>query len=236
VWLALALALALAAGTAQAKPGAAGQRRAAASSSKKKSAKKKPRATRRRLPAGYQAHVRRWHERKSADRAPLDESGRPKLVLEAINVKERLELSAQSDDGSFDEKYQALASLLLRDSRHDETGVVAPELLDLLYRIQRHFDAPSIRVVSAYRSASGGRHSQHSRGHAADIVVPGVSDRQLAAYVRSLAGTGVGLYPVSGFVHVDVRARSHYWIDTSGPGQRARRVVPRKRSARAAKK
>ena len=33
---------------------------------------------------------------------------------------------------------------------------------------------------------------------------------------------GVGIYPTSQFVHVDVRPRSYFWIDNSGPGKRNR--------------
>ncbi|MFK5065634.1 hypothetical protein, partial [Klebsiella pneumoniae] len=33
---------------------------------------------------------------------------------------------------------------------------------------------------------------------------------------------GVGVYPASGFVHVDVRERSYFWLDSSAPGKRNR--------------
>ena len=32
----------------------------------------------------------------------------------------------------------------------------------------------------------------------------------------------MGVYPTSGFVHVDVRDRSYFWVDASGPGRRNR--------------
>ena len=34
----------------------------------------------------------------------------------------------------------------------------------------------------------------------------------------------MGYYPTSGFVHVDSRPRSYFWIDRSGPGQRTRLI------------
>jgi len=203
-----ALVLALFAGTAHAKPTA----------------------------SGYRGHVQRWHEKAPGASAPVDESGRPKLVLEAINVRERVELVASADDGGFSEADQERARLILRDTHADQMGTLDPALLDLLYRIQRHFDAPCIRVISAYRSPSGRKTSQHTRGSAADIVVPGVKDHVLAKFVRSLSKTGVGLYPRSGFVHVDVRERSHHWVDGSGPSLRKasakkKRKKPAKRRA-----
>ena len=45
---------------------------------------------------------------------------------------------------------------------------------------------------------------------------------------------GVGIYPVSGFVHLDVRERSYFWSDSSGPGEENReRAILRSQWARA---
>ena len=44
----------------------------------------------------------------------------------------------------------------------------------------------------------------------------------LAEYVRSLGFVGVGIYPRTGFVHLDVRAASYFWVDYSGAGRRGR--------------
>lgn len=191
----------------------------------------KPRArptARRATGAAYRAHVQRWHAKDDAARAPLDARGRPKLVLENINTKERVELEALGDGGGFSEADRARATSVLRGDRAADA-----ELLDLLYRLQRHFDAPCVRVVSAYRAGGA---SQHARGRAADIVIPGVDDAKLAAHARSLGGTGVGLYPKSGFVHVDVRESPHYWVDSSGPGERSRPVKQKKPAKKIARK
>jgi hypothetical protein len=56
-------------------------------------------------------------------------------------------------------------------------------------------------------------------GRAVDIVVPGVPNDEVAGYAREFGRVGVGHYPVSGFVHLDVRDRSFFWRDPSGPGQ-----------------
>ncbi|MGH9726921.1 MAG: YcbK family protein, partial [Candidatus Acidiferrales bacterium] len=45
---------------------------------------------------------------------------------------------------------------------------------------------------------------QHMEGHAIDIRVPGVSTAHLRNAALSLHEGGVGYYPVSHFVHVDV--------------------------------
>ncbi len=44
----------------------------------------------------------------------------------------------------------------------------------------------------------------------------------MAKFARELGFVGVGIYPSSGFVHVDVRDRSYFWVDASAPGRRNR--------------
>ena len=75
------------------------------------------------------------------------------------------------------------------------------------------------RTPAAIASARG---SNHGRGRAIDVVVPGASDADVAKLAREMGFMGVGIYPTSGFVHVDVRDRSYFWIDSSGPGGRNR--------------
>ena len=55
-----------------------------------------------------------------------------------------------------------------------------------------------------------------------DLVVPGASDSDVAKFAREVGFVGVGIYPTSGFVHVDARARSYFWVDSSAPGRRNR--------------
>lgn len=49
--------------------------------------------------AGYTKHVKSWHDKEEGATPPKDAAGRPKLVLEAINVKETVELAAATDKG-----------------------------------------------------------------------------------------------------------------------------------------
>jgi hypothetical protein len=41
----------------------------------------------------------------------------------------------------------------------------------------------------------------------------------LRDFLRTQARVGVGYYPNSSFVHLDVRKQSAYWVDHAGPGQ-----------------
>jgi uncharacterized protein YcbK (DUF882 family) len=135
-----------------------------------------------------------------------------------------VELNPLRDDGGFDDDESLdTASHALRDPRTDEECSIDPRVLDLAYRLEQHFQSKAVRVLSAFRMPHG--RSNHGKGRALDLVIPGASDVEVARYARTIGFVGVGLYPRSGFVHVDSRSRSYFWIDGSGPGQRSR-VVP----------
>ncbi len=96
-----------------------------------------------------------------------------------------------------------------------------PALLDVLHdpAVGMHAVGP-IEIISAYRSpasnawlarnASGvSRTSLHTRGMAADIRLRERPLEDLHRAALALGAGGVGLYPASGFVHVDIgRVRS----------------------------
>jgi uncharacterized protein YcbK (DUF882 family) len=106
---------------------------------------------------------------------------------------------------------------ILRDTRTDETKDIDVGLLDLLVRLDRAIPTSEpFHIISGYRSPStndflrktggGGvaAHSLHLVGKAIDIRVPGVALRELYRTAVGLRGGGVGIYPGSDFVHVDV--------------------------------
>lgn len=101
-------------------------------------------------------------------------------------------------------------------------------LVKLLARISDNFGGRTIDIVSGYRLPGGftGRESRHTEGHAVDIRVRGVPNNILRDYCRTLDHVGVGFYPNSYFVHLDVRQESSYWVDLSRPGEAPSYVRP----------
>src|SRR5262249_11817066 len=86
-----------------------------------------------------------------------------------------------------------------------------------------------ILVVAGYRApriakSKGNPKSPHKKGLACDFRVEGVANTDLRDYLRGAFGrVGVGYYPNSDFLHLDVRQKvSAFWIDYSGPGERAK--------------
>jgi uncharacterized protein YcbK (DUF882 family) len=155
---------------------------------------------------------------KSVERDP---TGRAMLTLSTINRGETLSIAVSGDDGGFDAADLDRVAHLLRAATGDEHPV-DPRTLGLVYRIQTHFDVPEIRVISGYRVPKPGSHSNHGKGRAIDLAVPGVPDEDVARFVREQGFVGCGVYPSSQFVHVDVRPRSYFWVDYSGPHMKNR--------------
>jgi uncharacterized protein YcbK (DUF882 family) len=155
------------------------------------------------------------------DAVPRDAQGRPMLALHTVNRGESLSLAPSRDGTGFDSIDLDRAAHLLRAASGDEHPV-DPRTLALVYRIQTHFDAPEIRVVSGYRVPRPRSRSNHGKGRAIDLIVPGVADEDVAKFAREMGFVGVGVYPRSQFVHVDIRPRSYFWVDASGPHMKNR--------------
>ena len=112
----------------------------------------------------------------------------------------------------------ALAALdrVLRDHRTSEVHPMAPGLFDIVSGLAGQFGRPDgVQVISGYRSPasnaalrarSGGvaTHSLHMEGKAMDIRISGVPLANLRDAALALGAGGVGYYPDSDFVHVDV--------------------------------
>jgi uncharacterized protein YcbK (DUF882 family) len=169
--------------------------------------------------SGKQALVG-WHA-PSTKPLQRDQAGRPLLALTTVNRGESLAVAAASDDGGFASADLDRIAHLLRATSGDEHPV-DPRTLSLVYRIETRFAVPEIRVISGYRVPKVGSRSNHGKGRALDVVVPGVADEEVARFAREMGFVGVGVYPSSQFVHVDIRPRSYFWVDYSGPHMRNR--------------
>lgn len=119
---------------------------------------------------------------------------------------------------------QALVEVnrLLRDHRTGDVKKIDPSLLDLLHVLHRKLDSRTpFHIISGYRSARTNsflrqrhqgvaKNSLHTIGKAVDIYLPGRNLKTLLTAAVDLKGGGVGYYPESNFVHVDV-GRVRYW-------------------------
>ena len=163
----------------------------------------------------------RAHGEKSS-RSPWGKPKQPGVVeLYRIWSKESVRLRLVDGKGRpRQDARRALREFLRpRDSQRRKTPNA--RLLSMLARVSDHFGGRPIHVVSGYRIAKGltRKTSRHVAGEAIDFRIPGVPLTVLRDYCQQLPEVGVGYYPTTEFVHLDVRKQAARWTDWSLPGQ-----------------
>ena len=153
----------------------------------------------------------------------------PIIKPETPQIEYRLRLHHLHTDESVDVAYRrgqqylsggiAMLNHLLRDYRTGEDAHYPVQEFELLHTLMARLDNANglIEIVCGYRTAHSNAYlrsrgtrtgvaenSQHVLSQAIDIRVPGVSTERLRDTTLALAMGGVGYYPQSGFVHVDV--------------------------------
>lgn len=154
--------------------------------------------------------------------------------LRAENLAQEARVNIYKEDGSLNEASLAQLDELFRCRQTGEVRAVRSELYEQLSRIYDHFGGKRVDLVSGFRFAERSS-SRHFHASAMDIRIAGVSIRDMYAYAESLDGgnMGIGLYPTSGFIHVDYRAQgepSYRWTDRSGPGSGKKSKKSKKKS------
>ena len=143
------------------------------------------------------------------------------LSLDNIHTGEKMR-TIYWQEGAYLPEALAEINYLLRDFRTGEVKDIDTDLLDLLFALQRKLDSHvAFDVISGYRSPetnsllhskSDGvaKNSLHTLGMAIDIRLPGYELKTLRSTAIDLRRGGVGYYPKSDFVHVDI-GRIRYW-------------------------
>ena len=141
-----------------------------------------------------------------------------RLRLHHLHTGESIDV-AYKQDGQYLSGGVAMLNHFLRDHRTNDTANYDPREFDLLHSLLVKLNRPNavIDIVCGYRtpfsnnflrtrSAMTGvaEHSQHMLSKAIDIRIAGVSTLALRNAALSLGMGGVGYYPTSQFVHVDV--------------------------------
>jgi uncharacterized protein YcbK (DUF882 family) len=159
---------------------------------------------------------------KGKTRAPA----KPRVVeLYQVNTREVLSLRYADERGRPVKGLQKKADQFFRCHHTNTRGRMNPRLVRLVFEAGRHWPGRKVEVVSGYRHPTVAKnpHSPHMLGLACDFRVTGVTNVELRDYLRkAFPHVGVGYYPNSSFVHLDVRkSGSAFWIDYSGPGKNA---------------
>lgn len=157
--------------------------------------------------------------------APLQLAPSPRgprsIAFRNLHTEEAIE-ALYWDGGTYVPDALEAVNKVLRDFRTGEVFPIAPNLLDVLtdLRAATGSTAP-FQVISGFRSsetnamlreqsAEVARRSLHMDGKAIDLYLDDVDLDRLNAAALDLSRGGVGYYPVTKFVHIDVGPVRHW--------------------------
>jgi len=126
-------------------------------------------------------------------------------------------------DGDYCKTAHESLNHILRDRRNGKLCEMNPQLFDMMHALAQELNTSEpFEIICGYRSpetntmlhkASHGvaKNSKHLTGDAIDLRLPGVKLSTLRDAARDLQMGGVGYYPKSNFVHIDIRDKPAYW-------------------------
>lgn len=141
-----------------------------------------------------------------------------RLKLHHLHTGESIDVSFK-ESGHYSPSGVSMLNHFLRDHRTQDSADYDPREFELLHALLHKLGKPNatIDIVCGYRTPASNsflrtrsavtgvaEHSQHMLSKAIDIRIPGVSTLALRNAALSLGMGGVGYYPTSQFVHVDV--------------------------------
>jgi uncharacterized protein YcbK (DUF882 family) len=151
--------------------------------------------------------------------AAVPEDGKPyELRMTNLHTGENLNIVYRIGNTYLPDALEKL-NYFLRDHNTQDVSNYDPKEFDVLHAMMARLGKLNgvISIVCGYRTPETNsalrhnapqtgvaEHSQHMEGHAIDLRVEGVPTAKLRDAALSLQAGGVGYYPVSQFVHVDV--------------------------------
>jgi uncharacterized protein YcbK (DUF882 family) len=158
----------------------------------------------------------------STQRSSSQDSWEHRLLLYNTHTAERIDIVYRRGDEYLPD---ALAKLdnFLRDHRTGEVRHFDPHLYDILSDLTTAVGHPGgeLDIVCGYRTSSTNeslrahttgvaKNSLHIQAEAIDLRMPGIDTLELRRAALALGRGGVGYYPHSDFIHVDV-GRLRQW-------------------------
>jgi uncharacterized protein YcbK (DUF882 family) len=137
------------------------------------------------------------------------------LAFHNLHTDEKLR-TTYWQNGKYDRSACAKIDHILRDHYSGDVYPMDVRLMDLLHDVQNKTGHEGvIEVISGYRSPQTNmilarntdgvaKHSYHTKGMAIDVRMQGVALPKLYHTTLTMRRGGVGYYPDSEFVHIDV--------------------------------
>jgi len=103
-------------------------------------------------------------------------------------------------------------SQLAREMVTNKVKRLNARLVKMIQIVANEFPGKPFEIISGYRASEvAGRESQHAFGRALDFRIPGVPLPQIFRACKAIPRSGCGIYPKSGFIHMDAREKSATW-------------------------
>ena len=158
----------------------------------------------------------------SSQRTSSPDSHDHLLLLYNTHTTERIDIVYRRGEAYIPEALVKL-DFFLRDHRTGDVRHFDPRLYDILSDLTASVGRPGgeIDIVCGYRTSSTNeslrahttgvaRNSLHIQAEAIDLRMPGIDTLKLRKAALALARGGVGYYPNSDFIHLDV-GRVRQW-------------------------
>jgi LysM repeat protein len=145
-----------------------------------------------------------------------------KITFHRIHTGETKTITLYSSTGKLVPGEYAKFEKMMYDHHTGKKHKIHPRLCYMLKLVAENWPGKVITIYSGYRAYNPSQYtkkSKHNLGRAIDFSVDGVSNLKLMKFCRTLENVGVGYYPNSYFVHMDVRETSSFWVDYAGPGE-----------------
>jgi uncharacterized protein YcbK (DUF882 family) len=173
------------------------------------------------------------HATRRAKKEPVELP--PPVELVSRNTHEHYKIQPAAD-GQLGKKQLRGFARFMRCWHTGRVHAINPRLAHLLYEVGRHYEK-SLMVYDGYRTPrvarkKGNPRSPHPKGLACDFEIDGVSHKELRDYLyATFDNVGVGYYPNSHFVHLDVRSKGKaFWVDYSFPDMRQSKTMYAKKT------
>jgi LysM repeat protein len=145
-----------------------------------------------------------------------------KIKFHRIHTGETKTITLYNANGKLVKSEYKKFEKMMFDQHTGKKHKIHPRLCYMLKLVAEHWPDHMITIYSGFRAYNPKQYtkkSKHNLGRAIDFAVDGVSNLKLMKFCRTLKNVGVGYYPNSYFVHLDVRETSAFWVDYGGPGE-----------------
>jgi uncharacterized protein YcbK (DUF882 family) len=169
--------------------------------------------------------TRKQKKRKPKKRQVRRQHKTPKMPVYHIHTRDYMKLRVYDRKGRVKKRAIQRFNKITYCYRTGKQLKMNPLLLVELYQAWLYFGMPQVTLFSGCRQPPYSTStSRHVNGDAIDFNLDGIERKELVKYFLKRKeklenySFGVGFYPNSYHIHLDIRKKNGFWVDLSGPG------------------